>query len=41
MPIAVKATPMLEGLSPVGGRAIVARFNAACLSSDGALLALR
>ena len=32
---------MLAGLSPVSGRAIVARFDAACMSSDGGLLALR
>jgi hypothetical protein len=25
---------MLEGLSPVNGKAIVARFDAACMSSD-------
>jgi hypothetical protein len=41
MPVKVETTPMLEGLSPVGGRAIVARFYAACMSSDGGLLALR
>jgi hypothetical protein len=28
-------------LSTVGGRAIVARFDAACMSSDGGVLALR
>jgi hypothetical protein len=32
---------MLPGLSPVGGKAIEARFDAACMSSDGGLLALR
>lgn len=32
---------MLPGLSPVCGRAIVARFDGAHLSSDGGLLALR
>jgi len=31
----------LPGLSPVCGKAIVARFDAACMSSDGGLLALR
>jgi hypothetical protein len=41
MPVKVEFTPMLPGLSPVGGKAIVARFNAACMSSDGGLLALR
>ena len=42
MPVKVKSTPMLPGLSPVGGKAMVARFDAACpLSSDGGLLALR
>ena len=32
---------MLPGLSPVHGKAIVARFDGACMSSDGGLLALR
>jgi hypothetical protein len=32
---------MLPGLSPVGGKMIEARFDAACMSSDGGLLALR
>lgn len=32
---------MLPRLSPVRGRAIVARFDAAHMSSDGGLLALR
>jgi hypothetical protein len=41
MPVKVESTPMLPGLSPVGGKAMVARFDAACLSSDGGLLALR
>jgi hypothetical protein len=41
MPVKSESTPMLPGLSPVSGRTIVARFDAACLSSDGGLLALR
>ena len=32
---------MLPNLSSVGGKAIVARFDGACMSSDGGLLALR
>jgi len=41
MPVQAKTLPLLPGLSPVGGKAIVARFDAACMSSDGGLLALR
>ncbi len=41
MPVKVVSTPILPGLSPVGGKAIVARFDAACMSSDGGLLALK
>ena len=41
MPVKVESTPMLAGLSPVHGKAIVARFDAACMSCDGGLLALR
>ena len=41
MPVRVEPTPALPGLSPVGGKAIVARFDGACMSSDGGLLALR
>ena len=41
MPVRVEPTPALLGLSPVGGKAIVARFDGACMSSDGGLLALR
>jgi len=41
MPVKVESTPMLPGLSPVGDKAIVARFDGACMSSDGGLLALR
>ena len=32
---------MLPGLSPVGGKVIKARFDVACMSSDGGLLVLR
>ena len=38
---AIETTSMLPGLSPVRGRAVVARFDAAHMSSDGGLLALR
>jgi hypothetical protein len=41
MPVKVEFTPMLPGLSPVHGKTIVARFDAASMSSDGGLLALR
>ena len=41
MPVGSEPTPMLPGLSPVCGRAIVARFDGAAMSSDGGLLALR
>jgi hypothetical protein len=41
MPVKVESILMLPGLSPVGGKAIEARFDAACMSSDGGLLALR
>ena len=41
MPVKVEPTPALPGLSPVGGKAVVARFDGACMSSDGGLLALR
>src|SRR3954468_17118096 len=41
MPVKVESMPMLPGLSPVHGRAIVARFDATRMSSDGGLLALR
>ena len=37
----VDATPLLPGLSPVQGKAIVARFDGRRLSSEGGLLALR
>lgn len=41
MPAKVESTPALPGLSPVGGKSIVARFDGGSLSSDGGLLALR
>ena len=41
MPVKVDSTPMLPGLSPVCGKTIEARFDGACMSSDGGLLALR
>jgi len=37
----VDATPLLPGLSPVQGKAIVARFDGGRLSSEGGLLTLR
>jgi hypothetical protein len=41
MPVTVEPTLYLPGLSPVRGKAIEARFDGACMSSDGGLLALR
>ena len=41
MPVKVESSPLLPGLSPVRGRSIAARFDGACMSSDGGLLALR
>jgi hypothetical protein len=41
MPVKVESTPMLPGLSPVRGKVIEARFDGACMSSDGGLLTLR
>jgi Transposase DDE domain group 1 len=41
MPAKVEATPPLPGLSPVGGKPLIARFDGSHLSSDGGLLALR
>ena len=41
MPVEVEPTPALPGLSPVGDKAIVARFDDGCMSSDGGLLVLR
>src|ERR1700746_304424 len=37
----VDLTPFLPGLSPVQGKAVVARFDGGRLSSEGGLLALR
>ena len=37
----VDNTPFLPGLSPVAGKAVVARFDGGRLSSEGGLLALR
>jgi Transposase DDE domain group 1 len=37
----VDSTPLLPGLSPVHGKAVVARFDGGRLSSEGGLLALR
>ena len=41
MPVKVESTPPLPGLSPVGGKPFVARFDGGRLSSDGGVLALR
>ena len=41
MPVTVEATPPLPGLSPVGGKPLIARFDGGQLSSDGGLLTLR
>src|SRR5713226_3733728 len=40
-PAMVEDTPFLPGLSPVCGKAVMARFDGGRLSSDGGLLALR
>src|SRR5690242_7528881 len=40
-PAMVDLTPFLPGLSPVQGKAVVARFDGGGLSSEGGLLALR
>ena len=37
----VDVTPFLPGLSPVQGKAVVARFDGGRLSSEGGLLALQ
>src|SRR6201987_5205250 len=37
----VDVTPFLPGLSPIQGKAVVARFDGGRLSSEGGLLALR
>lgn len=41
MPAKVEITPALPGLSPVGGKPVIARFDGGHLSSDGGLLVLR
>ncbi len=41
MPVTVEATSLLPGLSPVGCKPLIARFDGGQLSSDGGLLALR
>ncbi len=41
MPAGSEATPMLPGVSPIGGRPIEACFDDALASSDGGLLLLR
>src|SRR4028119_222760 len=41
MPVTVEASPPLPGLSPVGGKRLIARFDGGQPSSDGGLLALR
>src|ERR1700712_2600802 len=41
MPAKVLSTPALPGLSPVGGKPVIARFDGGHLSSDGGLLVLR
>ena len=37
----VDLTPFLPGLSPLQGKAVIARFDGGRLSSEGGLLALR
>jgi len=39
MPAKVETTPTLPGLSPVGGKPVIARFDGGQLSSDGGSLA--
>jgi len=41
MPAAIDVTLPLPGVSPVAGKATIARFDDGSLSSDGGLLALR
>jgi len=41
MPAKVEPTPALPGLSPIGGRPVIARFDGSHMSSDGGLLVLR
>ncbi len=41
MPVKVETTPPLSGLSPVAGKAIIARFDGGQISSDAGVLVLR
>src|SRR4051795_5894715 len=41
MPVQPKTPPLLPGLSPIGGRPVIARFDGGHLASDGGLLVLR
>ncbi len=41
MPAKVETIPALPGLSSVGGKPVIARFDGGHLSSDGGLLVLR
>ena len=41
MPAKVETTPALPGLSPVGSKPVLARFDGGHLCSDGGLLVLR
>ena len=41
MPVKVETTPPLLGLSPVAGKAIIARFDGGQISSDAGVLVLR
>src|SRR3954451_14368087 len=41
MPVQAKTPPLLPGLSAIGGKAVIARFDGGHLSSDGGLLVLR
>jgi len=38
MPAKVETTPALPGLSPIGGKLVIGRFDGGSLSSDGATL---
>ncbi len=40
MPVQAKTPPLLPGLSPAGGKQVIARFDGGHLSSDGGLLVL-
>ncbi len=41
MPVQAKTPPLLPGLSPIGGKPVIARFDGGHLSSDGGVLVLR